>query len=503
MREEDRQNTLHAHHPPTQNVQKAVQVIATAAPPEAEAVEAEKEASDDSDEVPAVNTDMRLENSDDEDNHGGRPDTVTSRSATKAMVKGRGALRNEINAAQQGEEEAHETDGHKRKASNVVHTAQTPASKKSKNRNSSLRADWDSLQDGVSAAMDSTPLRRSASAGSAMSITSTVSTSQKRPVAVAPKALQTAVDSDGEEIGGILSDEDGNVEECKKLKADVKAEVRYRGGVVGAKVASLQKEEAHRWRPARQGRDRLSHLSNTVQSGWDPLFKPRVIEYLGMLKPWVAFSDGDEDVICGIWAEVFPSEGELEPQSQRRMIVDGIVTSWQHKFSLMAARFITTQIFSEFEDTREARAAWAVWALMRDLSEEELQVSPEKTHCFYYCVYEEPEEPDGKFVIMCRHHISQWETGSLIKPAGLLSNFLAANWGDRQDRLSASQLIDADLISEVMDVVKKLSVGHWDRISKAVRAYNARQMKVSAKPLDTTTKTYTPCIFDIIDQDDD
>ncbi|KAG6825990.1 hypothetical protein H0H92_001586, partial [Tricholoma furcatifolium] len=80
---------------------KAVRVIATAAPPEAEAVEAEKEAGDDSDEVPAVDTDMQLKNSDDEDNHSGRPDTVTSRSATKAVVKGRGALRNEINAAQQ------------------------------------------------------------------------------------------------------------------------------------------------------------------------------------------------------------------------------------------------------------------------------------------------------------------------------------------------------------------------------------------------------------------
>ncbi|KAG6807425.1 hypothetical protein H0H92_007586 [Tricholoma furcatifolium] len=190
-----------------------------------------------------------------------------------------------------------------------------------------------------------------------------------------------------------------------------------------------------------------------------------------------------------------------------------IVAAWQHQFSHAAEKYLVKTIFKEnVDDNREDRAEWCQWALATDLSAEELDVQPEGGRRFYFREYEEPEEAGGKIKVTkgifqspiivatlathylwlqrlnlsalcsydppvgalvlsiqaCRHHISQWTTGSEVKPPGPLANFSASNWSDREDRDGPSATVFRPLTSDVMDIVKQLDAKAWEHIEKEV-----------------------------------
>ncbi|KAG6807630.1 hypothetical protein H0H92_006886 [Tricholoma furcatifolium] len=299
---------------------------------------------------------------------------------------------------------------------------------------------------------------------------------------------------------------------------------------------------------------RITDLNDSVRRIWDSAFKPRVIEYLGTLTPWQPFSDDDVAAIQDIWVEVYPFEPPLETDAKLYYIVnkllDDIITAWQHKFSSTANQYLTSNIFESPElSTPDARRAWAEWALARDVTPDELENAPEHSRRFYYREYEEPEQtgraaifrgifqspiviatlashfqwlekiniadrgeefPMGALVLTiqaCRHHISQWTSGSCVKPAGPLANFSAANWGDRQDRDGPSGLKNTNLTTDVVNAVEELSKKQCDRIKEAVMEYLRRQNKSNAKRLATAvgqpakTSAMKPR-FKLRDQDD-
>ncbi|KAG6824346.1 hypothetical protein H0H92_007151 [Tricholoma furcatifolium] len=364
--------------------------------------------------------------------------------------------------------------------------------------------------------------------------------------------------SDEEELPRGISDDEGENVERRALVEEAKPQRR---GVVGSKVASLAAvvsttSVAEFVPPSTKGLRRVSnglrksdirlkHLPLNVRNNWDSKFSPRIIEFIGTLKPWAALSTHDKQIIFNIWADVFPTEPPLEDDSSLLFIVmkliNDVTGAWQHKFSATAEKFLTETIFRDLEDDREVRAMWCTWALGTDMSAEQRAEQPQGSLRFYYGRYEEPGEEDvggrihasGIFqspiiaATMATHYawldkldssyqrleappigalvltIQAWLTGSKVKPPGQLANFAASNWADRKDRDGPFNVIDARLTSDILDVVDQINQKKWDSISKAAREYVRTSMK--SKGDQESPSTEEPRLkrtFKLIDDDD-
>ncbi|KAG6807360.1 hypothetical protein H0H92_007864 [Tricholoma furcatifolium] len=500
-------------------------------------------------------SEMRLTNSDDE------PDSSVATALPKSSTEGVSvrALVTETRHAGSNANVASQDGGHKRKASaaSTDFAIVTAPSKKMKKNKGGLRNDWNRPTAASAPVLEDksqdkrTKLSRSlksqgssSSSQSSKTIEEYFNTDVSTPRAQADQHRDPE-DSDNESVGGISDDASGGLAERAQIVENSKAVV------VGSKVKSLARVVETRSVPEfvpgisskilksrhlganmfgkKKAEIRITDLNNSVRSIWDSTFKPRVIEYLGTLTPWQAFSDDDVAAIQDLWAEVYPYEPRLESDAKLNYFVnkllDDIITTWQHKFSSTANHYLTSNIFEAPElSTPEARANWAQWALGRDVTDEELVHAPEYSRRFYYREYEEPQEPGdaatfkgifqspiviatlsshfqwlekidiadqgdevpvGALVLTiqaCRHHISQWTTGHCIKPPGPLANFSAANWGDRQDRDGPSGFKTINLTSDIVEAVQELTDSKWKRIKKAVTEYLTRQHKPTKRP---------------------
>ncbi|KAG6812271.1 hypothetical protein H0H92_003660 [Tricholoma furcatifolium] len=566
QQQEDLESARHANHPPSTAQKKATRPISTiskrsrlSSAPDLPANAIDKPVEDSQD----MDTDQeRLANSDDE------VEISTGRKTHEPSSKGTGGLRGQVNSARgQSMGDVDKGDSNKRKApSEQLLASTTIAAKKHKSRKAGLRQGWNN--DSESPQVARTQHSRSASTGSAMSITTmasqNASTGQSTSTTSTSTNLMAAneVLSDQEELPRGISDDEGETVERKALVEEARPQRR---GVVGSKVASLaavvstssvaefvppSKALRRGSHGLRKADIRLKHLPFDVRNKWESKFSPRVIEFIGTLKPWAALSTCDKEVILKIWADVFPTETALEEDSSLFFIVmkliGDVTAAWQHKFSATAEKFLTETIFKDLEDDREVRAMWCTWALGTDMSPEQRAEQPQGSLRFYYGRYEEPDEdvggrihasgifqspivaatmathyawldklessyrrleapPIGALVLTiqaCRHNISQWLTGSKVKPPGQLANFAASNWADRKDRDGPFNIVDSRLTSDILDVVDQIKPKKWESIAKAAREY-VRTMKSKGdqeqSPSDEPRLKRT---FKLIDDDD-
>ncbi|KAG6818872.1 hypothetical protein H0H93_000722 [Arthromyces matolae] len=363
-------------------------------------------------------------------------------------------------------------------------------------------------------------------------------TSTRQPQAV------TSRDSDDESIGGLSDEASGEKAEREQIDNKpmrVGTQVKSLATVVqtssvpdfvpGISAKVLNKRHLVMNGLKKKKADiRITDLRDSVRLNWDSTFKPRVIEYLGTLTPWQPFTEDDAAAIQDLWAACFPQEPRMESDQGLSLVVnkllDDIVSSWQHKFSSTANQFLTSVIFGSSDlSTSEARRMWVEWALGQDpqVTEEELADAPEHGRRFYYREYEDAEEPGmpaiskgifqspiivatlashfqwleripssergeefpvGALVLTiqaCRHHMYQWQTGSLVTPYGSLAKFSASNWGDRQDRDGHSGRKNVNLTSDIMAAVDEVTAGQWKRIKAAVTEYLERQQRPATK----------------------
>ncbi|KAG6835836.1 hypothetical protein H0H93_014081 [Arthromyces matolae] len=384
------------------------------------------------------------------------------------------------------------------------------------------------------------------------------------------RANREPEDSDHESIGGISDDttggqaeqarivEDGRKPMMKGTKVKPLARVVDTSSVpefVPGISTKILNQKSRRLGASGFGKKkaeiRITDVNETVRRLWDSSFKPRIIEYIGTLTPWQVFSEDDVATIQDIWAEVYPYEPRLETDARLNFIVtklvDDIITAWLHKFSSTASQYLVSNIFKSDPrfSTPEGRQTWATWAMVRDLTNEELENAPEHSRRFYYREYEEPEDPasgtpifkgifqspiiiatlashfqwlerlhgsdrgeefpTGALVLTiqaCRHHISQWTTGHCVKPAGSLANFSAANWGDRRVHDGPSSVTDVRLTSDIVNAVEELSPKQRGRIIAAVTDYIKRQNrhKRVAQQAESTVKVTKPR-FKLRDED--
>ncbi|KAG6806738.1 hypothetical protein H0H92_005144 [Tricholoma furcatifolium] len=117
--------------------------------------------------------------------------------------------------------------------------------------------------------------------------------------------------------------------------------------------------------------------------------------------------------------------------------------------------------------------------------------------------------PNGALVLAiqaCRHIISQWLTGSRLKPAGQLANFAASNWADRKDRDGPSNIVETRLTSDVFEVVEQIKKEKWESIAKITREYMQTSMKPGKADLGGAPALDEPRVkrtFKLIDDDDE
>ncbi|KAG6818083.1 hypothetical protein H0H93_006844 [Arthromyces matolae] len=501
---------------------------------------------------------MILANSDDDEPSMSMQATETS--SNYASVRAQVNATRQVNIVTTAEETAR----HKRNASSTSDQTIAAPKKKIRKHNGGLRDNWNEspTPSNTHSSLESTHWR-STSLSSRISMpalktlvvenssqqlefqAAATSTRQAQPV--------TSRDSDDESIGGLSDEASGEKAEREQIVGDDKpmrvgTQVKSLATVVQtssvpAFVPGISAKVLNKRHLVMNGLNkkksdiRITDLRDSVRLNWDSTFKPRVIEYLGTLTPWEAFTEDDTAAIQDLWALCFPHEPRMETDSQLSFIVnkllDDIIAGWQHKFSSTASQFLTSVIFGSPDlSTPEARRLWVEWALGRDLevSEEELEDAPEHGRRFYYREYEEAEEPGAPAISKgifqspiivatlashfqwleriptsergeefpvgalaltiqaCRHHMHQWETGSLVKPNGSLAKFSASNWGDRQDRIGPSGLKNANLTSDIMSAVDEVTEEQWKRIKAAVTDYLQRQKRPVIPRSVTTTQ---------------
>ncbi|KAG6835672.1 hypothetical protein H0H93_015865 [Arthromyces matolae] len=446
---------------------------------------------------------MILASSDDDEPSMSMQATLTS--GDNVSVRAQVKASRHVNTAEE------DSGRHKRNASSTSDQTIAAPKKKIKKRNGGLRDNWNEspTPSNTHQILESTH-QRSASLSSRSSMGNLAQQLEFEQTATRPRHAQpvTLRDSDDESIGGLSDDASGEKAEREQIDNKpmrVGTQVKSLATVVqtssvpdfvpGISAKVLNKRHLVMNGLKKKKTDiRITDLRNSVRLNWDSTFKPRVIEYLGTLTPWQPFTEDDVEAIQDIWAACYPHEPRMETDQNLSSIVNKLA---------------------------KARHMWVEWALGRDLqvTEEELAGAPEHGRRFYYREYEEAEEPGmpaiskGIFqspiivatlashfqwleripssergeefpvgalaltIQACRHHMSQWQSGSFVKPFGSLANFSASNWGDRQDRDGPSGRKNVNLTSDVMAAVDEVTEGQWKRIKAAVTEYLQRQKR--------------------------
>ncbi|KAG6905453.1 hypothetical protein DXG01_002587 [Tephrocybe rancida] len=258
----------------------------------------------------------------------------------------------------------------------------------------------------------------------------------------------------------------------------------------------------------------LPPADTKIQENWDAKFSPRIIKYIGTLMPWTALLSKEHRVICKIWADV-----QLEDSDSNLSVIvfkkiNDTITAWQHKFSATAEKYLMKSLFKQLkDDTQEYEEPHPdkpdLQIHVKGIFQSPILVATLSTHYVWLEKLETNSNIDeylvGTLVLAiqaCRCHISQWTTGSEVKPTGQLANFSANIWSDCKDCDGPSNLIDARLTTNVMDIVDQPEPKQWKHIAASAREAMKWQRKASASKLNLETEPRVkPKPFKLLDQD--